>query len=84
MTRKYSPEWKAEILLSTQHGPGKAQEMVDHRRVIGDSMKSLADFVAAHMIDMVGGMVPDGTKEVRSGFPLTAVHFSMLITRKKN
>jgi len=84
MTRKYKPEWQAEILLSTQHGPGKSQEMVDHRRAIGDSFDALEQHVQAHMIDMMGGMVPDGTNEVRSGFPLTAVHFSMLVTRRKN
>lgn len=84
MPRKYKAEWKAECLLSTQHGPGRAQEMVDHRTVLGESLEELADHVKTHMIDMFGGMVPDGTSEVRSGFPLTAVHFSTLITRRKN
>jgi len=84
MGRKRMPEWKGEILLSTQHGPGRSQEMVDHTTVAADDVKQLYDLAAQNMRDMANGLFPDGTSEVRSGYPLTAIHFSMLITRKAN
>lgn len=84
MRRKHETDWKAEILMSSQHGPGIAQEMIDHQVVTAPCQLTLMVGVSETMKRMIGTLVPDGTAEVRSGFPLTGLHFSLLVTRRKN
>lgn len=84
MKRKDRIDWKAEVLLTTQHGPDMAQEMTDHQTCQADTKDTLFEIVKQQLSNMSNGLTPDSTPVTRSGKPLTALHFSILVTRRSN